>query len=145
MIPMKVDVFHGLMGIQILLNHDLTTIIYRMHVFFFHFSRANTTKSISTGIWIFTRQQPTMTLEWPNESRLSEYIRMFISYSKWWFSIAKWNDQSRCVSRKPAIMEAKGDPYHGLRLALLVHPDKCSEIPEAKAWLDVGMISRRIQ
>ena len=40
---MKVDVFHGLMGIQILLNHDLTTIIYRMHVFF-HFSRANTTK-----------------------------------------------------------------------------------------------------
>ena len=82
MIPMKVDVFHGLMGIQILLNHDLTTIIYRMHVFF-HFSRANTTKSISTGIWIFTRQQPTMTLEWPNESRLSEYIRMFISYSKW--------------------------------------------------------------
>jgi hypothetical protein len=37
MIPMKVDVFHGLMGIQILLNHDLTTIIYRMHVFFFTF------------------------------------------------------------------------------------------------------------
>lgn len=44
----------------------------------------------------------------------------------------------------PAMMEAMGDPKtkHGLRLALLVHPDKCSEIPEAKAWLDVGMISR---
>ena len=33
------------------------------------------------------------------------------------FSIAKWNDQSRmCQSRKPAIMEAKGDPCPWLKV-----------------------------